>query len=716
MKKRMSPAGRPETLSMPKPLAPLAELAHNLWWSWDSEARALWASIDPDLWRAVEHNPVLLLRRLGARRLARLTADAALVRRASRIAARMRRYLRERTWFAKHHGRAKGLVAYFSMEYGLHESLPIFAGGLGVLAGDHFKSASDLGLPIVGVGMFWRHGYTRQKVDAKGRQGDKFDTLKPDNLPFSEACDAKGRPVRVDVPVGSDTVVARAWRLDVGRTPIYFLDTNLKENAPKHRKLTDRLYSGDRDTRIRQECVLGIGGWRLLRALKLPVKVSHLNEGHAAFCALERVAEQMQQDGCSFGEASKHVAATSVFTAHTPIPDGNEVFDLKPAERYIGCYGRKLGIGFDGLRKLSRIDLTNEKEPFGMTPLALRLSRYANGVSALHGEVCRDMYHDMWPSRPVDRVPIGSITNGIHICTWMHPEMAALFDEFLPSDWRGRQDVASVWNKIKDIPTDRLWRQHLALKANMVAYIQDRLRTQFERNGASRKKIEAAGANLDANALTIGFARRFATYKRAGLIFHDLKRLERIVNNDRRPVQLVFAGKAHPSDNGGKALVALVSKHATSARFKGRIAFLEDYDMDVALHMVSGVDVWLNTPQRPREASGTSGMKPTLHGGLNLSILDGWWPEACVDGKNGWAVGKGVDYHSPADDKRDAAALYAKLEKAVVPRYYRKGLGKPSPQWVAMMKQSLTSVPWAFNSHRMVKEYLKKYYLKALRA
>jgi starch phosphorylase len=716
MKMKRSPAGRSKDLSLPEQLAPLAELSRNLWWSWDLEARALWASMDSDLWRAVEHNPVLLLRRLGRKRLSALAGDAAFVRRARGVVRRMRKYLRERTWYAKRYGRAKGLVAYFSMEFGLHESLPIFAGGLGVLAGDHFKSASDLGLPIVGVGMFWRHGYTRQKVDAKGRQRDRFDTLKPENLPFSEACDAKGRPIRIQVPVGSDTVVARAWRLDVGRTPVYFLDTNLKENAPKHRKLTDRLYSGDRDTRIRQECVLGIGGWRMLRALKLPVKVSHLNEGHAAFCALERVAERMEKERCSFEEASKETAATSVFTAHTPIPDGNEVFELKLAERYVGCYGRKLGIGFDGLKKMSRIDAANEEEPFGMTPLALRLSRYANGVSALHGEVCREMYHDMWPTRPVDRVPVGSITNGIHICTWLHPEMAAFLDEFLPADWRERQDSASVWKRIKEIPAGQLWQQHVKLKENMFAFVRRRLQAQLQRNGATTKKIEATGSNLDPHALTIGFARRFATYKRAGLIFHNLKRLEKTINNARRPVQLIFAGKAHPSDEGGKELVALVSKHAMSARFKGRIVFLEDYDMDVALHMVSGVDVWLNTPQRPREASGTSGMKPTLHGGLNLSILDGWWPEGCEEGKNGWAIGKGVDYHGPADNKRDAAALYAKLEKAVVPQYYSKGRGKASPQWVAMMKRSLMSVPWAFNSHRMVKEYLRKYYLKALKA
>ncbi len=696
---------------------PLAELASNLWWCWDAEATELFSSIDPALWTATGHNPVMLLKRLGAGRLRDLAADRDVVANARSAVRRMRAYLRASTWHKnRYNGKLKGLMAYFSMEFGLHESLPIFAGGLGVLAGDHFKSASDLGLPLVGVSIFWRRGYTRQRIDGKGKQVDVYDRLSPDDLPLTEVRNRAGRAVRVKVPIGSATVVARAWRLAVGRTNILLLDTNLPENAPKDRKLTDRLYSGDRDTRIRQEIVLGIGGWKLLRAAGRPVVACHLNEGHAAFCLLERLAETMRNGRCDLSEAKRRVSATTVFTAHTPIPEGNETFAPRLVERYATPYAKQLGIGMDHLLAMGRVNPGNVREDFGMTPLALRLSNHRNGVSKLHGEVSRKMWQGLWPKRSLDRVPIGSITNGIHLRTWLHPRMGELLDRCLPEGWEHAQDAMRVWAAAGKIPNAELWDLHLALKEKLLDFVRARLQTQLKRNGAGQRKINAAGAGLNPDALTIGFARRFASYKRASLIFANVERFARIVNHTKHPVQIIFAGKAHPADVEGKAIVTEVAKHAMSSRFKGRVVYLEDYDMDIARHMVAGVDVWLNTPQRPREASGTSGMKPTLHGGLNLSILDGWWPEACVDRKNGWSIGVGKDHDgTKAADRRDVLALYRRLERDVIPAYYARDRNGRPTAWIRMMKRTLTAIPATFNSHRMVKEYMRKYYQPAMR-
>lgn len=703
--------------NLPAPLLPLGELAYNLWWSWDLQATALFQSVDATLWDACEHNPVQMLRRVGKRRLQTLATDKTFIAAMKRAAKQMRDYLKTKAWFDKQHAKqTKGLVAYFSMEFGLHESLSIYAGGLGILAGDHFKSVSDLGLPLVGVGIFWRQGYSRQKVSKEGKQADKYDSLKPENLPLAEAKTPSGRPLRIRVSIGKDKVVARAWRLEVGRTPIFLLDTNLPENAPRDRKLTDRLYSGDRDMRIRQEVLLGIGGWKLLRALGLPIRVCHLNEGHAAFCSLERVAEIIKDKKCDFAQAGKIVAASTVFTTHTPIPEGNEIFAPKLVERYLAGECKRLGLDFAELLSLGRVDPTDAGEDFGMTPLALRLSNFNNGVSQLHGEVSRGMWKALWPKRSIAKVPIGAITNGVHLRTWLHPTMARLLDMYLPANWDDRQDSAAVWKAAKKIPDAELWATHVTLKRSLLAFVRQQLQDQLRRHGAGERQIAAAGAGLDPNALTIGFARRFATYKRATLVFSDLKRIERLIANTKRPVQIIFAGKAHPADEKGKRLVAEVVKYAKSRRFKGRVIFLEDYNMIVARHMVAGVDVWLNTPERPREASGTSGMKPPLHGGLNLSILDGWWPEICENGRNGWAIGKGEDHQNTADNKRDAKSLYQCLEREVVPLYYTTDRsGKPA-RWIKLMKHAIATIPGQFNSHRMVKEYTKRYYLPALRS
>ena len=710
----------PQTQSaLPPNLRPLQELAHNLWWSWDGDARSLFAAVDPARWEAVEHNPVLLLHRLSARRSRQLADDRAFLRQLRSVHRRFRAYLRARPWYRQQHARAgRGLVAYFSMEFALHESLPIYAGGLGVLAGDHFKSASDLGLPLVGVGIFWNRGYIRQRVDAAGVQTAHYDRLRPEHLPLQPVCaPGKRQPIQFAVPMGARQVWATAWCVRVGRCPIYLLDTQLPRNEPRDRRLTDRLYIGDRESRIRQELLLGIGGWRLLQALRLPVKACHLNEGHAAFCAVDRVAQQLATCDGNVEHAARTVAARTVFTTHTPVPEGNETFIPKLVRRYFEPYCRKTGLDLDWLLAAGRVEPGDEDEPFGMTPLALRLADRRNGVSQLHGEVSRRMWQGVWPRRAEERVPIGAITNGVHADTWLHPRMAELLDAHLPSDWRSRQDQPRVWQAVRGIPAAELWQLHVELKRDLVEFVRSRLQQQCERQGLSARKVAAAGQVLDPDALTIGFARRFAAYKRATLVFSDADRLAKLLSDARRPVQLIFAGKAHPADEAGKALVAQLVKHARSKRFAGRVVFLEDYDMAVARHLVAGVDVWLNNPRRPHEASGTSGMKPALHGGLNLSILDGWWPEACVPGRNGWAIGADRDHPgSAAADRRDAAALYARLKQDVVPLYYKRDRAGLPAKWVSCMKHTLQTIAPAFNSHRMVREYLKKYYLPALRS
>ena len=697
-------------------LTPLADLAYNLHWAWNPECRELFASADHAAWSRTEHNPVALLRRLARTRQAKLIADTGFMAQMRRCARTLSEYTSAKTWYQQKYGKTfAGHIAYFSMEYGLSEALPIYAGGLGVLAGDHLKSASDLGLPLVGVGIFWKQGYTRQRLNGAGKQVDKFKTLQAADAPFHEITNRTGRPLRIKLPIGDTKVMVRGWRVDVGRIPLVLLDTDLPQNPPKARQITRRLYSGDRDTRIRQEVLLGVGGWRFLRAMNLPVSVCHLNEGHAAFVSLERIAERIQAEHGTFAEAQHYVAATDVFTTHTPVPAGNETFDVKLVEKYMSSYAPAMRIDHADFIDLGRIRAGNKKEAFGMTPLACRMSNRRNGVSALHGAVARGMWKDLWPEKKVNDVPIGSVTNGIHLRTWLHPKMAELLDAHLPKGWEDRQDQPRMWQAVQRIPDAKLWGLHQELKAALIDFVRGKIGLRLRRNAASAAKLAGVEQVLDPTALTIGFARRFAPYKRAALVFEDAARFAKLLNNANRPVQIIFAGKAHPADEAGKALVHKVAKLADSPRFRTRVVFLEDYEMEIARYLVAGVDVWLNNPRKPQEASGTSGMKPTLHGGLNLSILDGWWPEGC-DGKNGWAIGKGLDHNgSRAHDRRDATELYGILERQVVPLYYARAAAGLPTKWIARMKHSLATIPAVFNSHRQVKEYWSKYYLPAMR-
>jgi starch phosphorylase len=700
------------------PFDKLAAVAGNLWWSWQPEARAIFDEINPAAMRDSDNNPLVALRKMPSARKKHLAADVDFSAGVERVHDDLQAYLRAKTWYDGKYGRKgpRGVTAYFCMEYAVHESLPLYAGGLGVLAGDHLKSASDLGIPFVAVGIYWKKGYTRQGVDRGGRQTDTFRTLPIENAPVTEVCTKAGKPVRVSMELPGRKLVARAWRLDVGRVPLYLLDTDIPENSAEDRTLTHVLYSGDRDTRIRQEILLGIGGWRLLQALRLDVTCCHLNEGHAAFLSLERIAERMKSEGESYAKALRYVRNTSVFTTHTPIPAGNEEFDHKLVEQYFKVWPKKLGLSAEAFHDLARVKAGDEQENYGMTPLALRASRFANGVAALHGEVARKMWKPMYPGL-LQRVPIGHVTNGIHLQTWLHADMHDLLDELLGPDWVAEQDTPATWAECRRIPDEAIWELHQQFKQQLIAYCRERLRRQVRAHGGSAAGLSLRDVDnvLDENALTIGFARRFAPYKRATLCFTDAARFAKILNSAKRPVQIIFAGKAHPADTGGKDLIAKLNAFAAEKRFRNRVVFLENYDMDIARHMVAGVDVWLNNPERPREASGTSGMKPALHGGLNLSILDGWWPEG-FNGKNGWAIGDGEDFDGTvAAGRRDAKSLYQRLEKDVVPLFFNRDKSGLPRKWIAAMKDSLATIPAFFNTHRQVKEYLTKYYLPAMR-
>ncbi len=714
MKNRSTTASRKSTTA--SPFDQLAEIAGNLWWTWQPHLASIFEMLNPRAYASSNQNPIVALRRCTAAKRRALEGDAQFVKNVRRAYGDYRRYVRSKTWYQQtHKSKSRRQVAYFCMEYALHESLPLYAGGLGVLAGDHLKAASDLGLPFVAVGVYWKKGYGRQHINSAGKQVSRHQPIKPEDTSFAEVRTESGRPWRLRLPMGADHVTIRAWQADVGRIQLYLLDADLPVNKPRDRKLTHTLYSGDRDTRIRQEILLGIGGWQLLRALKVPVGACHLNEGHAAFLSIERIAERMKDHGETYAQALRYVRNTSVFTTHTPVPAGNEEFDPELVDRYLSKYQRMLGLTGEQFHNLARVKPDDAKENFGMTPLALRTSRYANGVAKLHGQIARKMWSGMFPKKKTAAVPIGHVTNGIHLQTWLHPLMNDLLGEFLGADWSAQQDQKSSWKKANRIPDESLWTLHRQFKTELIAYCRERIERQLRRDPVREMALSGVEDILDPGALTIGFARRFATYKRATLIFSDPARLAKILNNQNKPVQLIFAGKAHPADTEGQALVAEVVRFSRTPRFRNRVVFLEDYDMNVARHMVAGVDVWLNNPQRPREASGTSGMKPALHGGLNLSILDGWWPEG-FNGKNGWKIGGGQDHRDTKyDDRRDVESLYRTLEREIVPLYFKQGKEGLPIEWLARMKNALQSIPPVFNSHRQVKEYLKRYYLPAMR-
>jgi starch phosphorylase len=697
---------------LPPRLQPLQKLAYNMWWCWNHEAAALFRRIDPDAFEALDHSPVKLLGYVDQARIEQLLHDDGFLAHMDRVEEAFDAYMAAPSWFQEDHADAGPLsIAYFSAEFGIHESVPVYSGGLGVLSGDHLKSASDLGLPLVGVGLMYREGYFRQYLTTDGWQQERYPENDFFNLPLIPETGKDGAPLLVGIPFPGREVKVRVWRIQVGRVPLYLLDTNIPQNSPEDRTITARLYGGDTDMRIRQEMVLGVGGVRALRALGKTPTVCHMNEGHSAFCGLERIRWTMEQTGADFDTAMEAVTAGTVFTTHTPVPAGNDVFGPQQVEHYFGPMLPQLKIDRNRFLGLGRQNPNDQSEPFGMTVLAIRLANVTNGVSKLHGGVSRKMWKAIWPELPETELPITSITNGVHTQSWVSPDMTQLYERYLGGSWDGRPSEAALWKRVEAIPDAELWRTHERRRERVVAFARMRLKQQLRNRGALPAEIARADEVLDPDALTIGFARRFATYKRGTLIFRNLDRLSALVSNKDRPVQFIFAGKAHPKDHGGKELIAEILQFARRPELRRRVVFLEDYDMNVARYMVQGVDVWLNNPRRPLEASGTSGMKVCCNGGLNLSILDGWWCEGYAQ-DNGWAIGAGEEYTDLTyQDDVESRAIYDLLEQEIVPLFYTRSSDGLPRGWLRMMKRSMSTLCPVFNTGRMVSEYLTICYL-----
>jgi starch phosphorylase len=700
---------------IPERVRRLADLADNLWWSWHPPARNLFKAVSYPLWKSTRHNPVRMLQQVDPQRLERLANDPSFLDRYDRVVTAFDTEIHNgHLWFTERYPDLRQKpVAYFSAEFGLHGSLPIYSGGLGVLSGDHCKEVSDLGLPFVGVGFIYPQGYFRQRIPPDGWQQAVYDTLNFDQAPLHPVMDAHGNRLKIEVTLRGTPVRVQVWQVRAGRVNLYLMDTNVPENESWDRDLSARLYGGDQETRIRQEMVLGLGGVRVLRTLGIEPKAWHMNEGHSAFMVLERLRE-LTKGGRSFEEAIRLVQRTTAFTTHTPVPAGHDAFPYHLMDEYFGRFWEGMGIGRDRF-----LALGEHEGRFNMTVLALRLAGRTNGVSQLHGQVSRRMWQPVWPDRPMEEVPIKAITNGAHVPSWISTEIKDLFVEYLGEDWEEHHDDPTFWERLDEIPNEVLWTVHQGLRAKLLAFIDARTRMQWREGRMGAGQVLASGTLLDPEALTIGFARRFATYKRATLGFRDVQRLKRILHAEGRPVQLVFAGKAHPADGGGKQFIRQVYQFAQDPEFGGRIAFLEDYDLHMARFLVQGVDVWLNNPRRPNEASGTSGMKAAMNGVPNLSVLDGWWPESYhpADGErpaNGWAFGE-VQYGDwDTQDEVDSQALYRLLEEQVVPLYYNRDSADIPQGWVQVMKEAMRTSIAAFSMRRMIKEYVTEMYLPAM--
>jgi starch phosphorylase len=687
-------------------------LSRNLWWCWNTTGETLFRALNPKRWWELNHNPVALLAEIPLLELDQRIDQHVLRSGINHTCRRLREYLcTQDTWGDTHAGVLGARpVAYFSAEFGIHESIPIYSGGLGILAGDHIKSASDLGVPLVGVGLYYAQGYFHQQLDHDGWQHEDYIDVENWRLPMEPATGQDGQPLIIRIETRSSQLAARVWRLSVGRCTLLLLDSDVPENSEEDRALTARLYGGDDRTRIRQELLLGVGGIRVLQALGINPGVLHMNEGHSAFAALESARLRMQLEGISPWEAMLRISRRNVFTTHTPVPAGHDRFPTDLVEEHLGPLRDALGLPHEEFMGLGRVDPGNPGETFCMTVLALKLARRTNGVSALHGRVSRDMWRDLWPGQPA---PIGHITNGVHVLSWLAPQMRTLYERHFGPEWAEQGAEPSVWIGIGKVDDAELWETHQTLKARLLDFVRHRVSEQEQRRGALPELLEQLRRSLNPDTLTIGFARRFASYKRSQLVLEDLDLLDLLINNPQAPVQILFAGKAHPQDSIGKGILQEIDKLSRNPRFAGKIVFVEDYDMNIARHLVQGVDVWLNNPRRPLEASGTSGQKVVLNGGLNLSILDGWWAEA-YDGRNGFVIGDG-ETHSDQDrqDRRDAQALYQTLRDEVIPLYYERDSDGLPRQWIRRMKRSIRTLGWRFNSDRMVKDYVQQCYLPA---
>jgi starch phosphorylase len=708
-----------EARSLDRFIAPSQErlwsLARNLWSSWDHDSTGLFRDLDPVRWRQLNHNPISLLSEIPLAGIERRAAELVLHSRINYAYRRQREYLEaDRTWGARHAGVLRPRpVAYFSAEFGLHESIPIYSGGLGILAGDHIKSASDLDIPLVGVGLFYGQGYFRQHLDRDGWQREEYIRTDVNQLPMESAIGANGEPVTVQIETRTGFIRARVWRVKVGRCDLLLLDSNVEGNDPEDRELTSRLYGGDGRVRIRQELLLGVGGFRALKAMGITPGVLHLNEGHSGFAVLEAILNRMQEEGLTFEGALPRVSREVVFTTHTPVPAGHDRFNADLIEEHLGPLRERLSLSRERLMEIGRENPANKNEDFCMTVLGLKVARRANAVSALHGEVSRAMWKGLSPGKTEDAVPIGHITNGVHVPSWLAPQMFRLYDRHLGTGWHEHSAEAKIWEGIENVDDGELWETHLNLKSRLLEFVRRRAVEQAELRGEEPEVCLRLARVFSPDALTIGFARRFATYKRANLILADIEKIASMVNDPKRPVQFVFSGKAHPLDEPGKRVLQEIAQLMRDPQFADKFVFVEDYDINVGRHFVQGVDVWLNNPRRPLEASGTSGQKVVLNGGLNLSVLDGWWAEA-YDGLNGFAIGTGRTHSNMnVHDTRDGEDLYRVLREEVIPLYYQRDRDGLPRGWIKRMKRTIRTLGWRFNADRMVKDYTLKCYLPA---
>lgn len=705
---------------IPNRLKDLRRLAHNLWWCWHPDAVELFTRLDEEQWERVNHNPVALLGQLEQEKLKQASEDEGFLAHLARVAERFDAYMTASTWYQKVSGLGqtadqKVEFAYFSAEFGLTDCLRIYSGGLGVLAGDHLKSASDQGLPLVGVGLLYGQGYFRQYLNADGWQQEAYPNYDYANSPIQVCTRDDGTPFTFELEFADHSVTVQVWELAVGRVTLYLLDTNVPSNSLADREITARLYGGDLEMRIKQEILLGIGGTQMLAERGITPDLYHINEGHSAFLTLERIRRLMEHKGLSFDEARETTVPGNVFTTHTPVPAGNDMFPAALMDKYFSRYYSQLGLSRKQFLALGRQNPKDDNEPFCMTVLALHLAGSSNGVSRLHGEVSRGLWRRVWPEVPLDEMPIGHVTNGVHTASWTSKDMVDLFDRYLGPKWQEETPDIRVWERILKIPNAELWRTHERCRERLVAYTRRQLRQQLIKRGATKTELAHAEEALDPEALSIGFARRFATYKRGTLLLRDVERIARLLSDQKRPVQIIFAGKAHPRDTEGKELVRHIIHLARSEEFRRKIVFLEDYGLDVARALVQGVDVWLNTPRRPMEASGTSGMKVACNGGLNMSVLDGWWVEG-YNTDNGWAIGSGEVYEDPEyQDRVESEAIYDTLEKEVVPMFYDRGADGLPREWIERMKDSLASLCPVFSSARMVREYTQRFYIPGAR-
>ena len=702
------------TPQLPERIKGLSTIANNLWWSWNSEFLRLFKEIDIDLWERVEKNPVKFLRLVSQDKLNEILQNSEFLKKYDELLENHANYMSSKnTWFSKRYPNNKNdLIAYFSAEYGLDEIMQIYSGGLGILSGDHLKSASDLGIPLVAVGLLYKNGYFHQKINAYGEQETEFKNIDVSNLPITEVKDAKKDNILVSVNMPKGTLYLKIWQVNVGRVKLYLLDSDVEENIEEYRGITSTLYGGNQETRIQQEIVLGMGGIKVLKILGLNPTIYHMNEGHSSFLILELINQIMQEKKVSFNIAKDIVSSKTVFTTHTPVPAGNDIFPLSLVETYFDGIWEKYGISKNEFLKMGMAPNSEvENSEFNMGILALKVAGKKNGVSKLHGAVSRELFAEVWPNIIAHESPITYVTNGIHTCSWLAPNLKKLYNKYLIPFWQDMIYDDNVWKNVKNIPDKDLWDAHIDRKRKLLALVKDNTAERLKRNGYTYDQIAKIVSGLNPNALTIGFARRFATYKRATLIFRDLERITQILNDKNRPVQLIFAGKAHPADKEGQELIKFIHEISMKPQFKGKVFLLEDYSIGMSRYLISGVDVWLNNPRRPMEASGTSGQKASVNGVINFSILDGWWAEG-YNANNGWKIGTNADYDNyEIQDNDDSESIYNTLEKKIIPSYYNQNDKGFSNSWVNMMKESIITTGGKFSTARMLVDYVQKLYM-----